>query len=173
MQQRHLHELAKTLPPPRRQNIACDACRFVASSASLNALPSCGRSKGPQSQVSAAARLRQGVLRVTISVPLVGIDLFFHPQCQVCYGLPATFQANSGGRSIAWPRTILARKSAVACGKMHWMKHRSHQTLCAASHIREETLQRCKQTDSRSHHCDDNSVEILSPSPITSANCSC
>ncbi|EJC98863.1 uncharacterized protein FOMMEDRAFT_95450 [Fomitiporia mediterranea MF3/22] len=27
MQQNHIHELAKTLPPPRRQNVACDACR--------------------------------------------------------------------------------------------------------------------------------------------------
>ena len=29
MQQNHIHELAKTLPPPRRQNVACDACRSV------------------------------------------------------------------------------------------------------------------------------------------------
>ncbi|KAI5120761.1 hypothetical protein M0805_004725 [Coniferiporia weirii] len=27
MQQNHMHELAKSLPPPRRQNVACDACR--------------------------------------------------------------------------------------------------------------------------------------------------
>ena len=28
--QSHMHELAKTLPPPRKQNTACDACRFAA-----------------------------------------------------------------------------------------------------------------------------------------------
>lgn len=28
-QQNYMHELAKTLPPPRRQNVACDACRSV------------------------------------------------------------------------------------------------------------------------------------------------
>jgi hypothetical protein len=27
--QNQIHELAKTLPPPRKQNTACDACRFV------------------------------------------------------------------------------------------------------------------------------------------------
>ena len=27
--QNHMHELAKTLPPPRKQNTACDACRLV------------------------------------------------------------------------------------------------------------------------------------------------
>ena len=26
--QNQIHELAKTLPPPRKQNIACDACRY-------------------------------------------------------------------------------------------------------------------------------------------------
>ncbi|KAH9985531.1 hypothetical protein BJV77DRAFT_1071377 [Russula vinacea] len=30
--QNQIHELAKTLPPPRKQNIACDACRFHRSS---------------------------------------------------------------------------------------------------------------------------------------------
>jgi hypothetical protein len=27
--QNQIHELAKTLPPPRKQNIACDACRYA------------------------------------------------------------------------------------------------------------------------------------------------
>ena len=27
--QNQMHELAKTLPPPRKQNIACDACRYA------------------------------------------------------------------------------------------------------------------------------------------------
>ena len=27
--QNQIHELAKTLPPPRKQNTACDACRSV------------------------------------------------------------------------------------------------------------------------------------------------
>jgi hypothetical protein len=27
--QNQIHELAKTLPPPRKQNTACDACRFA------------------------------------------------------------------------------------------------------------------------------------------------
>ena len=27
--QTQIHELALTLPPPRRQNVACDACRYV------------------------------------------------------------------------------------------------------------------------------------------------
>ena len=37
--QSQMHELAKTLPPPRKQNIACDACRYVPVIAHKSQIP--------------------------------------------------------------------------------------------------------------------------------------
>lgn len=46
--QNQIHELAKTLPPPRKQNIACDACRcahLVLIGVALNADRTAGHGK--------------------------------------------------------------------------------------------------------------------------------
>ena len=57
--QNQIHELAKTLPPPRKQNTACDACRSVSVSTSVCRRPDLP-SQSPEGQVQSASRPRQG-----------------------------------------------------------------------------------------------------------------
>ena len=57
-----MHELAKSLPPPRRQNVACDACRSVGRLLSvpwLKEVDCCG-CKVAQGQMHDPPRLRKG-----------------------------------------------------------------------------------------------------------------
>lgn len=61
-QQSYMHELAKTLPPPRRQNVACDACRSVFNLLSpFNLITHTSfLSKVSQGQMHPSARPEQG-----------------------------------------------------------------------------------------------------------------
>ncbi|EED82367.1 predicted protein, partial [Postia placenta Mad-698-R] len=65
--QNQFHELAKTLPPPRKQNTACDACRFVFPFLLPFPRDRCSLPlQGAQSQVQPAPRTGQGSVLSTL-----------------------------------------------------------------------------------------------------------
>ena len=97
--QNQIHELAKTLPPPRKQNIACDACRcamiyLLASSMFHPLTPPTPTRQAEESKVPSAAWTTESVsslsfitpyaqLTVPVPFPVPGIPLPRYPVSQI------------------------------------------------------------------------------------------
>ena len=144
--QNQIHELAKTLPPPRKQNTACDACRQVP----LLGTPSVSLTlvQIPQGQVQPSPRpgkgssLRPNVLRHS---PLSS------PQCQVRSIPRDPPRSISSPSSIVCPKITPARGCLFASPPCISPAHFSSQPLCPAGHQREEAQCGCPQTQRHFH----------------------
>jgi hypothetical protein len=119
--QNQMHELAKTLPPPRKQNTACDACR--SRKVKCNRLP--GQDKASKRSLP-YARLNASDPRASIVSGILSPNLLLKsPLTRRC--------------SIACPRTTLARRCSRS-RHAYVIPLIGPQPLCTAGYEREEAF---------------------------------
>jgi hypothetical protein len=113
--QNQMHELAKTLPPPRKQNTACDACRYVQSSldhTDVSTLFTSRTRKVKCQRIPSQEKVDRSILSSPLHVLTASFYFlsarYFSPEYP-----PDSANVRNASHSIASQRTIHARQSIL------------------------------------------------------------
>ena len=111
--QNQIHELAKTLPPPRKQNIACDACR-CALIYLLNTISRLHRSsprQAEESEVQSVAWTAKSTSYFLFPTPYarLTVSVSFPVPSMSLRSPPSTNSTHTPILSIVWSKIIHAR----------------------------------------------------------------
>ena len=117
--QNQIHELAKTLPPPRKQNIACDACRcaLIHSLITRSRLHRSSPRQAEESKVQSVAWTAKSTSFSLFPIPYARLTvsvLFPSAKYATPSPPPSTSTTHASILSIAWSKITHARAFSVS-----------------------------------------------------------